>query len=127
MLRYLVRMAMIAGTMSVGAVGTKAGPAEDPAPVVVSLDTESGNLRLTIHGEAAKTLFSSLVDARSTIATRAGVGTSEIRMGRNLACERFQSETDTTGVSDVYRCGQLVASNGRSVADTLSPMIGGGN
>ncbi len=97
------------------------------APVSTTIDEATGNLRVMIRGDAAKTLYSFLTDARSSESTVDGVGTYAYRLGPNIICGKFQPAADQTGNSDVYRCSQLVTVRGRSVADGLDPMIGVGN
>lgn len=100
---------------------------QQEAPVSAAVDDATGNLRVMIRGEAAKTLYSFLTDARSSETTVDGVGTYFYRLGPNVICGRFQPSTDGSGNADVYRCSQLVTVRGRSVADGLDPMIGVGN
>ena len=100
---------------------------QNEVPVSATVDDATGNLRVMIRGEAAKTIYSFLTDARSSETTVDGVGTYSYRLGPNVICGKFRPLAEQSGEGDVYRCSQLVTIRGRSVADGLDPMIGVGN
>jgi hypothetical protein len=127
MLRTLLSLAALVFLNMTSAAFAGADQPQADAAVSATVDDATGNLRVLVRGDAAKTLFDFLTDARSSDSTVAGVGTYWYRLGPNVICGRFQPEADTSGQADVYRCSQLVTIRGRSVADGLDPMIGVGN
>lgn len=127
MLRTLLSLATLVILNSGAQAIAGEGQTQPEAPVSATVDDATGNLRVMIRGEAAKTLYAFLTDARSSESTVDGVGTYWYRLGPNVICGRFQPAADASGDADVYRCSQLVTVRGRSVADGLDPMIGVGN
>ncbi len=124
MLRALLSVATL---LLIDATAFADGQPQDEAPVSAAVDDATGNLRVMVRGEAAKTIYSFLTDARSSETTVEGIGTYSYRLGPNVICGKFQPAADQSGEGDVYRCSQLVTIRGRSVADGLDPMIGVGN
>ncbi len=124
MLRALLGVATL---LLINTTALADGQPQEEAPVSAVVDDATGNLRVMVRGEAAKTMYSFLTDARSSETTIEGVGTYSYRLGPNVICGKFRAADDQSGDGDVYRCSQLVTIRGRSVADGLDPMIGVGN